>query len=165
MTQKKFFIGVDDDTGGATFASNNMLSRRDDLATNLLIPFPEKIKVSQKNFKKLINDLYTQDEVTSDCHQMYGLDTKQMLILLFEYELNNNLIDFVDIVEPRHAYRIKKELEDKNFYWDTTTPYLIISPEGKAAYSRSNEYKYSRSEFEQLPKEIQALFTEVTDGQ
>lgn len=157
MTQKKFFIGIDDDTGGATFASNNMLSRRDDLATNLLIPFPEKIKMSDENFGRLT--YYLKNNCGKLALGLYGVSAEQTLLLTLEFYLGNDLHKFVEIEEPRHAYRIKKELEGKLSDFDEHYPFLDLD-HGYVCSSSVN-HEYSSSEFKALPKEIQALFEEV----
>lgn len=159
MTQKNLFINVKED-GIPALAYGNIRDGHTPIngyKRNLLIPFTEKIKMSEEDFKRLT--YYLKNNCGKLALSFYGMSAEQTLLLTLEFYLGNDLNKFVEIEEPKHAYKIKKELESKQIVWDTETPFLLIR-HGKAYYSDS-PCDYSRFEFGQLPKAIQDLFDEV----
>ncbi|MFT8916534.1 MAG: hypothetical protein ABF899_01565 [Oenococcus sp.] len=165
MTQKNLFVNVKED-GVSAVAYGNISDGHipiNGYKHNLLIPFPEKIKMSEKNFNRLQKDLKTIAWNYLISHpKEYGLTRKEVLILALEHELGNDQHKFVEIEEQKHAYTIKKELEGSLGAWDKVCPYLYINDDDMV-FSDNIANKYSRSEFKQLPKAIQALFDEGED--
>ncbi|MFT8487980.1 hypothetical protein [Oenococcus sicerae] len=160
MTQKNLFINYYEDDDDALSFDNLEETVKDAINKDkigVVIPFPKKIKMSEEDFKRLT--YYLKNNCGKLALSLYGMSAEQTLLLTLEFYLGNDLHKFVDIVEPKHAYRIKKELEGKLSDFDEHYPFLDL--DNGYVCSSSINHEYSRSEFEALPKQIQALFTEV----
>ncbi|KGO31902.1 hypothetical protein Q757_04280 [Oenococcus alcoholitolerans] len=121
--------------------------------------------MTQEHFGYFLDDIRDNlPEVILSNYEDYGLSRLDVMLLLIEDANGNDLREFVDIIESKHAYRIKKELVGVLADWSFGDPYLVINDDGHVGHSSDCEgHKYSRSEFEALPETIQNLFDEVEE--